>query len=138
MEPPALEFRHVDMSFGDKEVLSGVSFEVRRNQMMIVTGLSNSGKSVLLHLAMGLVKPCGGQILVEGIELGRLSESELLALRSSAMGIAFQEDALFTGMSVFDNAAYRLVEHNWPEQKIETAVTEILRFVGLERDAEKF
>jgi len=138
MEPPALEFRQVGMSFGDKEVLSGVSFEVRRNQMMIVTGLSNSGKSVLLHLAMGLVKPCGGQILIEGIELGTLSESELLALRSSAMGIAFQENALFTGLSVFDNTAYRLVEHNWPESKIETAVREILRFVGLEQDAEKF
>jgi len=53
------------------------------------------------------------------------------------MGIAFQEDTLFTGLTTFENAAYRLVEHNWSEEKIEPAVREILRFVGLENDADK-
>jgi phospholipid/cholesterol/gamma-HCH transport system ATP-binding protein len=105
--------------------------------MIIITGRSNSGKSVLLHLAIGLLRPTQGQILVKGCEIQRMAETELLQLRSSDMGIAFQEDTLFTGLSVFENAAYRLYEHNWPRSEVEAAVHEILRFVGLERDIEK-
>src|SRR5262249_2698749 len=102
-----------------------------------ISGSSNSGKSVLLHLAIGLLRPDAGQILIEGRNIAKLSEAELLALRSSSMGIAFQQDTLFTGMSAFENAAYRLVERNWTEQQIEPAVQEVLRFVGLEKDADK-
>src|SRR6185503_20739115 len=62
---------------------------------------------------------------------------ELLQLRSDSMGLVFQEDTLFTGMTVYDNAAYRLTEHGWPEEEADRAVQEILRFVGLENDTEK-
>jgi phospholipid/cholesterol/gamma-HCH transport system ATP-binding protein len=134
----ALEFRHVSLSFGDKPALRDVSFKLEPGQMMIITGAANSGKSVLLHAAIGLLRLDPGEILIEGRDIGKLSESELLAIRSSAMGIAFQEDTLFTGMSTFENAAYRLVEHNWPEERIERAVEKILHFVGLEKDGEKF
>jgi phospholipid/cholesterol/gamma-HCH transport system ATP-binding protein len=105
--------------------------------MILITGRSNSGKSVLLHLAIGLLRPDDGRILVEGREIETMRETELLALRGAGMGIAFQEDTLFTGLTVFENAAYRLYEHNWPEPKIEAAVHQILRFVGLEQDIDK-
>jgi len=134
---PAIEFRNVSIGFDGKTVLSDVSFELRKGQMVIVTGASNSGKSVLLHLAIGLLRPDEGEILIDGKSINRLSEEELLALRSNSMGIAFQEDTLFTGLTVFDNAAYRLVEHNWSEGDIDRAVREILHFVGLDRDMEK-
>jgi len=58
-----------------------------------------------------------------------LDEQELLALRSASMGVVFQEQSLFTGMSVYDNTAYRLYEHDWPEADTELAVSEILSFV---------
>jgi len=134
---PAIEFRHVWLAFGDKLVLRDVSFALEPGQMIIVTGASNSGKSVLLHLAIGLLRPNTGQVLIEGCDIASLAESELLGLRSSAMGIAFQEDTLFTALSTFDNAAYRLVEHNWTPEQVEPAVLEILRFVGLEGATEK-
>jgi phospholipid/cholesterol/gamma-HCH transport system ATP-binding protein len=86
---------------------------------------------------MGFFRPDDGEVLIDGQHVEALDEEELLALRSEALGIVFQEDALFTGMSVYDNAAFRLAEHGWGEEEIERAVGEILAFVGLDRDAEK-
>jgi phospholipid/cholesterol/gamma-HCH transport system ATP-binding protein len=134
---PAIEFRDVSLDFDEKRVLTDASFRLEPNQMIIITGRSNSGKSVLLHLAIALLRPSEGRILVTGREIETMTETELLGLRSSDMGIAFQEDTLFTGLTVFENTAYRLYEHNWPEPDIEAAVHEILRFVGLEQDIEK-
>jgi phospholipid/cholesterol/gamma-HCH transport system ATP-binding protein len=134
---PVIEFRQVSMSFDEKAVLRDLSFQLERNQMVIVTGNSASGKSVLLRLAIGLLQPDEGQIFINGQEIEQLKEKELLELRSKLMGIAFQEDTLFTGLDVFDNAAYRLVEHNWKDRDVDRAVHEILQFVGLENDAEK-
>ena len=93
---------------------------------------------MLLRLAMGLLKPDSGQIFVEGREIDNLNESELLAIRGGLMGMVFQEDSLFTGLPVYENAAYRLEEHGWSEEEIERAVSEVLRFVGLDGDEEKF
>ena len=76
--------------------------------MIFLTGKSGSGKSVLLHLAMGLLQPDAGQIFIAGREIETLDESELLAIRGGLMGMVFQEDSLFTGLSVYDNAAYGL------------------------------
>ena len=106
--------------------------------MILLTGVSASGKSVLLRLAMGLIRPDSGQILVEGREIDHLNESELLSIRSGLMGMVFQEDSLFTGLPVYENAAYRLEEHGWSEEEIERAVKEALRFVGLDGEEEKF
>ncbi len=134
---PVIEFRSVSMYFGEHRVLEGVSFTLQRGEMIVLTGDSGSGKTVLLQLAIGLLKPESGQILIEGRDLAELSEPELLALRSRQMGLVFQRDTLFTGLSVYDNTAFRLTEHEWPEEEIEPAVHEILRFVGLENDLEK-
>jgi phospholipid/cholesterol/gamma-HCH transport system ATP-binding protein len=106
--------------------------------MIFLTGISGSGKSVLLRLAMGLLKPDSGQIFIEGQEIENLSESELIDIRGELMGLVFQEDSLFTGLPVYENAAYRLEEHGWSEEEIDRAVREVLQFVGLEGEEEKF
>jgi phospholipid/cholesterol/gamma-HCH transport system ATP-binding protein len=134
---PAIEFRNVSQSFDEKRVLSGVSFKLQHGEMIFITGVSGSGKSVLLRLAIALEHPDSGQVLIEGRDVGLLSEVELLDLRGSRMGIVFQEDSLFTGLNVYDNVAYRLVEHGVNEAEAETSVMEVLRFVGLDQYAEK-
>ena len=136
-DTPAIEFRHVSMSFDQTQALKDVSFELLRGQMIVITGLSLSGKSVLLHLAMGLIEPDEGEILIEGRAIEALAERELLELRSSSMGMVFQEDTLFTSMTVYETTAYRLTERGWSEDDTDQAVEEILRFVGLEKDTEK-
>lgn len=135
---PAIEFRNVSLSFGEHAALSDVSFSLPKGEMIILTGVSGSGKSVLLQLAIGLLKPDAGQILIEGREIQQLAESELIDLRGGLMGMVFQEDSLFTGLPVYENAAYRLEDHGWAEDQIKTAVEEVLRFVGLEGEEKKF
>jgi len=135
---PAIEFRHVVLSFGENIALNNVSFTLNHGEMILITGVSGSGKSVLLRLAMGLLRPDSGQILIEGKEIQKLDESELITLRGGLMGMVFQEDSLFTGLPVYENAAYRLEEHGWSEDEVERAVAEVLRFVGLEGEESKF
>jgi len=89
-------------------------------------------------LAIGLLKPDSGEIYIEGKEIEKLDEEELIDLRGGLMGMVFQEDSLFTGLPVYENAAYRLEEHGWSEDDVERAVTEVLRFVGLEGEESKF
>jgi phospholipid/cholesterol/gamma-HCH transport system ATP-binding protein len=134
----AIEFRNVFFSFDNKPVLKDVSFSLNEGEMILLTGISGSGKSVLLRLAMGLLKPDSGQILIEGREIQDLDEEELIELRGGRMGMVFQEDSLFTGLTVYENAAYRLEEHGWSEEDIEKSVAEALRFVGLDGEEQKF
>ncbi len=134
---PAIEFRNVSLSFDEKRVLSDIDFKLERGEMIFITGVSGSGKSVFLRLAMALEHPDSGQVLIEGQDVSLLDEIELLNLRGSRMGIVFQEDSLFTSLSVYENVAYRLQEHGIDETEIEKAVTEVLRFVGLDLSAEK-
>ena len=135
---PAIEFRNVSLSFGDTAALKNVSFILHHGEMILLTGVSGSGKSVLLRLAIGLLTPDSGHILIEGKAIQELDESELIDLRGGFMGMVFQEDSLFSGISVYDNAAFRLEEHGWSENEIERAVGEVLRFVGLEGEENKF
>ena len=135
---PAIEFRNVFLSFDDHSALSDISFSLNHGEMILLTGRSGSGKSVLLRLAMGLIKPDAGQILIEGKEIQVLEESELIAIRGGLMGMVFQEDSLFTGLPVYGNAAYRLKEHGWTDEEIDRAVGEVLRFVGLDGEEAKF
>jgi phospholipid/cholesterol/gamma-HCH transport system ATP-binding protein len=134
----AIEFRNVCLSFRDRLVLNDISFTLNKREMILLTGISGSGKSVLLRLAMGLLKPDSGQIFIEGREIENLKESELIDIRGELMGLVFQEDSLFTGLPVYENAAYRLEEHGWSEEEIVRAVREVLQFVGLEGEEEKF
>lgn len=134
---PALEFHQVSLSFGDKQVLKDASFSLKHGQLVCITSASGSGKSVVLHLAIGLITPDSGEIFVEDHEIEKLAEEELLAIRGRLMGIVFQEDALFTSLSVYENVAFRPLEHGWSEQDADRAVYEVLRFVGLDSELDK-
>ena len=134
---PALEFRNVSVAFDDKPALRDISFQLHQGEMIFVTGESGSGKSVVLRLAIGLLKPDAGQILVGGREIQTLDEAELLAIRGGVMGMVFQEDSLFTGLSVYENVAYRLKEHHWKTEETQKAVKEVLDFVGLAGEEDK-
>lgn len=137
-QTPAIEFRNVTLGFDDHPVLNDVSFTLEHGKMILLTGVSGCGKSVLLRLAIGLLKPDSGQIFIDGKQIQEMDESELLAVRGGLMGMVFQEDSLFTGLTVYENAAYRLEEHGWAEDKIEGTVAEVLRFVGLDGEEQKY
>src|SRR6185436_14110583 len=77
-QPPAIEFRNVFLSFDEDPVLNDVSFTLDRGEMILLTGASGSGKSVLLRLAIGLLKPDSGEIYIEGKEIEKLDEEELI------------------------------------------------------------
>jgi phospholipid/cholesterol/gamma-HCH transport system ATP-binding protein len=134
---PAIEFRNVSISFDDVQALKNISFTLQRGEMLCVTGDSDSGKSVLLRLALGFLRPDEGEILINGREITAMEEDDLLALRRETMGMVFQDNSFFSGQTVYENTAYRLDDHDWPEDEIERAVVEVLTFVGLEKDQEK-
>jgi len=134
----AIEFRNVNLTYDERPVLKDVSFKLAGGEMLLLLGESGSGKSVLLRLAMGLLQPDSGQIFVRGREIETLSEDVLLGIRGGLMGMVFQEESLFTGLTVFENAAYRPRDNGWSDEAIATAVAEVLTFVGLEGEEEKF
>ncbi|HKS28700.1 MAG TPA: ATP-binding cassette domain-containing protein [Pyrinomonadaceae bacterium] len=135
---PAIEFRHVSYSYENRPALKDITFRLEQGEMLFITGESGSGKSTILRLAIGLLRPDEGQILINGREIETLSEDELLVLRGGSMGMIFQEDALFTGLTVYDNVAYRPREHGRKDEDTDRAVMEVLRFVGLAEDLEKY
>ena len=136
-DTPLLEFRNVSLSFDRVNALNEVSFILKKGQILFVTGASGSGKSILLRLALGLLQPDSGQVFLHGQDLGRLTEDELLKLRGRAIGMVFQEQAAFTGLSVFENTAFSLNEHGCPAEQVENETLAMLRFVGLQEDADK-
>ena len=133
----AIEFRNVSINFDEKRGIENVSFCLETGRMICITGASGSGKSVLLRLASGLLLPDEGEVLIEGRSISAIEEQELLALRGQLMAIVFQEPSLFTGMTVYDNTAYRLQEQGWSDEDADRAVLEVLRFVGLEEEVDK-
>ena len=123
-------------SFGRQEVLQGVSFEVQPGEFVALIGGSGCGKSLLLKLLVGLLKPDRGRIWVAGKDVAELSRVELESLRSR-IGFVFQGGALFDSMTVYDNVAFPLREQtSLGEKEIRRKVTEELELVGL-RDAEQ-
>lgn len=130
--PPPIELRNVSLWFDEKRVLENISFEVPRGATAVLLGVSGSGKSVLLKLMLGLLKPDSGEILIEGENIAPISETCLYAFRKR-MGIVFQEGALFDSLSVYENVSYRLrEERELDEEKIEERVRQVLGFVELE------
>jgi phospholipid/cholesterol/gamma-HCH transport system ATP-binding protein len=131
-----LELKDVTKSYGDHQVLDGVSFQLRRGETKIIIGSSGSGKSTILKLIMGLEKPDDGQIFVDGEEVTQLKEREMVHIRKR-IGMVFQESALFDSLNVRENVAYTLYEMGTDEDEIETRVRKELGFVGLEDAIEK-
>jgi phospholipid/cholesterol/gamma-HCH transport system ATP-binding protein len=137
VSPPAIELRNVSLGFDEKPVLCDVSFRLGTAETLILLGITGAGKSVLLKLLLGLLKPDRGEVRVEGQELTLLTEMELQAIRKR-MGIVFQEGALFDSLSVFENVAYRLREEgSADEEEIARQVREVLHFVDMEQAIEK-
>jgi phospholipid/cholesterol/gamma-HCH transport system ATP-binding protein len=137
MSSPTLELRHVSLAFDEHRVLADVSFQVGGGETVFLLGVTGAGKSVLLKLVLGLLKPDCGQVFVEGQDLTSLSEIQLHPIRQR-MGIVFQEGALFDSLSVYENVAYRLREEGvCDEESIERRVREVLRFVEMEPAIDK-
>ncbi|MER3632998.1 MAG: organic solvent resistance ABC transporter ATP-binding protein [Blastocatellia bacterium] len=133
---PVIEFRDVYLAFDDKVVLDGISFNVRRGETKIILGRSGGGKSTIIRLILGLLKPDAGAILIDGEDITQFTEEEMMAVRRK-IGMVFQEGALFDSLSVYENVAYRLRELNVEEEEIEREVRRMLRFVGLEDAIDK-
>jgi phospholipid/cholesterol/gamma-HCH transport system ATP-binding protein len=133
---PAIEFRDVELAFDDQVILDKVSFSVRRGETKIVLGGSGSGKSTIINLILGLLKPDAGQIFVEGEDITDFDDFELMRIREN-IGMVFQEGALFDSLSVYDNVAYRLHEDDLDEDEVEHEVIRMLRFVDLEDAIDK-
>ena len=128
----ALEFESVSIAFEDRQVLEGISFQLRLGETKAIFGVAGSGKSTILKLALGLLKPDSGRIRLLGEEITEMSEDQLFVLRQR-VGIVFQESALFDSLTVRENVAFRLLEEaNLPENEIEDRVREALSFVELE------
>jgi phospholipid/cholesterol/gamma-HCH transport system ATP-binding protein len=109
---------------------------VKKAEIKIILSGSGGGKSTILKLILGLLKPDAGQILVDGEEITNYDETEMQRVRDK-IGMVFQEGALFDSLSVYDNVAYRLNEHEVPEEDMEREVRLLLRFVDLEDEMDK-
>jgi phospholipid/cholesterol/gamma-HCH transport system ATP-binding protein len=130
--PPAVVFEHVSFAFDDHVVLTDVSFSVPKGSMTILLGASGAGKSVVLKLILGLLRPDGGTIHVNGERIDQMSEADLMRVRRD-IGMSFQETALFDSLTVAENVGYRLYEEtNVPLDDVRARVLEVLGFVGLE------
>jgi len=127
----AIIFDDVSIGFDDLTVLDGVSFELKRGETKAVLGVAGSGKSTILKICLGLIKPDRGHVYVLGHDVTTMSEEELFDLRNK-VGIVFQESALFDSLTVRDNVAFRLMEEKLPETEIEKRVREALSFVEME------
>jgi phospholipid/cholesterol/gamma-HCH transport system ATP-binding protein len=129
--PPAVEFDKVSFAFDDNVVLRDLTFRVPRGSMSILLGASGAGKSVVLKLILGLLRPDAGAIYVDGRRIDGLPEAELMPIRAD-IGMLFQESALFDSLTVADNVGYRLYEEDGlPESEVRARVAEVLGFIGL-------
>jgi phospholipid/cholesterol/gamma-HCH transport system ATP-binding protein len=133
---PAIEFRDVVLAFDDRVVLDHLSFKVNKGETKIILGGSGGGKSTIIKLVLGLLKPDSGRIFVDGEDITDYNEVQMMPVRKN-IGMVFQEGALFDSLSVYDNVAYRLHEQGLPEDQVEPEVRRMLRFVNLEDAIDK-
>lgn len=132
LDVDAVVFDHVSLAFDDNVVLRDISFSVPVGHMTILIGASGVGKSVVLKLILGLLKPDAGVICVNGERIDTMTEPQLMRVRDD-IGMLFQESALFDSLTVADNVGYKLYEEtDIPADQVRRRVEEVLRFIGLE------
>lgn len=132
-----IEFRQVTKHFDDEVVLEDVSFTIKPGETKIILGASGSGKSTILKLILGLIRPDSGQIWIQGEDITKMNEQQLVRVRAN-IGMIFQEGALFDSLSVRENVGYRLSEEGkLTEEEIEAEIIQLLGFVGLEESIDK-
>ena len=127
---PAIEFQKVCLAYDDNVILDHIDLKVGRGDCKIILGRSGGGKSTIIRLILGLLKPDSGRILIDGEDVTDYSEPEMMPVRQK-IGMVFQEGALFDSISVYENVAYRLREQHRSEDEIEKEVLRMLEFVDL-------
>jgi len=129
-----IRFEDVSFAYGANPVLRDVSFHVAPGETVVVFGVSGSGKSTILKLVSGLIKPQRGRILINGEDMTGARESTWRRVRPR-IGFVFQGGALFDSMTVGENIGYTLLEHtDRPLDEVEATVREALRFLNLSED----
>lgn len=129
---PIVVFDMVNLAFDEKVILRDVSFTLQTGHTKIFLGASGAGKSTILRLALGLLRPDSGRIFVNGEQIDRMKENDLMRARAD-LGMVFQEGALFDSLTVRENVGYKLSEElHWAADKVDARVKEVLGFVGLD------
>ena len=127
--PYFIEFVDVEKSFGETKVLNGISFGVEKGETFAILGPSGVGKTVTLTLAVGLLKPDRGRIIVDGDDITEMNERELAHVRRKVQ-LVFQSGALFDSLTVWENVAFPLSDSGHTDRDIENKVDEYLKLVG--------
>jgi phospholipid/cholesterol/gamma-HCH transport system ATP-binding protein len=136
-DAPVIVFEHVDLAFDEKVILKDLSFTIRQGHTKIFLGASGAGKSTILKLILGLLKPDAGAIWVKGERVDQLPEPQMMAVRQN-LGMVFQEGALFDSLTVRENVGYKLYEEtDLPLEEVHARVEEVLGFVGLAEHIDK-
>ena len=133
---PAVVFKHVSLAFDGKAILRDISFTLLPGHTKIILGASGSGKSTILKLILGLLKPDGGEIWIHGSRVDRMPEAEMMKVRNH-LGMVFQEGALFDSLTVGENVGYKLYEEtDMPLDDVRRRVQQVLGFVRLSEHIE--
>lgn len=133
-----ITINHVNLTINERKILNDINLEIKKGETLVILGASGSGKSTVLKLMTGLIKPCSGSIFIKGVKADSLNEFEWNKLRKF-MGMVFQYSALFDSMTVKENVAFGLRQHTkLKEQEIERIVREKLNMVGLEGTEELY
>ncbi|MBX3020590.1 MAG: ABC transporter ATP-binding protein [Bdellovibrionales bacterium] len=127
-----ISFQNVRKSFGEREILKGISFDVPEGEILFILGTSGTGKSVLLKNIVGLLKPTSGAIVVDGQDVANMSEEQMFPVRRKC-GMVFQHPALFDSLSIFENVAFGLRKHQpeLDEEQVRERVARCLNLVQL-------
>src|ERR1700746_481471 len=125
---PVLSLRNLRVSYGEREILHGISFDVMRGETLVILGGSGSGKSTLLRTLVGLERPSSGEIWLRGKNLAAISSQEMDEIRKR-IGMSFQGGALFGSMTVGENVALPLREHT----RLEDSTIEIILRLKLDQ-----
>lgn len=130
----AVDVQDLHRSFGEREVLKGLSLQIPKGSICVILGGSGMGKSVLMKHLIGLLRPDSGKVLIDGEDITQLSAMELKRVRSK-FGMVFQQAALFDSMSNYDNVAFPLREHKKLKKKdLDARVRELLELFSLDPD----
>ena len=128
---PIVVFDGVDLAFDEKVILRNISFTLQTGHTKVFLGASGAGKSTILRLIVGLLKPDNGRIFVNGEQVDPMTEDEMMAVRAD-LGMVFQEGALFDSLTVRENVGYKLFEElHWTAADANRRVEEVLGFIGL-------
>jgi phospholipid/cholesterol/gamma-HCH transport system ATP-binding protein len=131
-----IEFDRVSFSYGTRRILKDVSFSINADERVVILGESGGGKTTVLKLILGLIRPDAGGIIIDEMEINDKTEDELRPIRMK-FSVVFQEGALFDSLSVKENVAFYLREYTrMSEEEINQKVKELLRMVGLEHAME--